>query len=88
MALTLCPSVHKTQLYVVDAQKEKQLSSVFQIFQMWSSKEFFMGYFSLTCSPGRNPTRLEEAEVSVDADGKKIDISTKLTETLRHNSSS
>lgn len=47
-----------------------------------------MGYFSLTCSPGRNPTRLEEAEVSVDADGKKIDISTKLTETLRHNSSS
>lgn len=47
-----------------------------------------MGYFSLTCSPGRNPTPLEEAEASVNANGKKIDISTKLTETTRHNSSS
>lgn len=42
-----------------------------------------MGYFSLTCSPGRNPTQLEEAEASVNANGKKIDLSTKLTETMR-----
>lgn len=39
-----------------------------------------MGYFSLTCSPGRNPTRLEGAEASVSASGEEIDISAKLTE--------
>lgn len=47
-----------------------------------------MGYFSLTCSPGRNPTRLEGAEASVSASGEEIDISAKLTEATRHNSSS
>lgn len=47
-----------------------------------------MGYFSLTCSPGRNPTRLEGAEgVSVPT-AREIDISAKLTEATRHNSSS
>lgn len=30
-----------------------------------------MGSFSLTYSPGRNPTRLEETEASVSANGQK-----------------
>ncbi|XP_027256699.1 sorting nexin-24 isoform X2 [Cricetulus griseus] len=52
-----------------------------KIFQMWSSKEFFMEYFTLTCSPGRNPTWPDEAEASFSVNGKKIDSSTNLPET-------
>lgn len=78
----------KHNLMLLMNVKKSSLPFVFQIFQMWSSKEFFMGYFSLTCSPGRNPTRLEGAEASVSANGEEIDISAKLTEATRHNSSS
>lgn len=58
------------------------------IFPMWSSKEFFMEYFILICSPGRSPIWLEEAEASFSVNGKNINSSTNLPETLWHNSSS
>lgn len=40
-----------------------------------------MEYFTLTYSPGRDPTRPEEAEASFSVKGKQIDLSTDLTET-------
>lgn len=40
-----------------------------------------MEYSTLTYSPGRDPTRPEEAEASLSVKGKQIDLSTDLTET-------
>lgn len=41
-----------------------------------------MEYFILICSPGRSPTWLEEAEASFSVNGKNINSSTNLPETL------
>lgn len=50
------------QLGFIAVHKKRRFPFVFQIFQMWLSKESSMGYFTLICSPGRHPPWLEEAE--------------------------
>ncbi|XP_070089272.1 sorting nexin-24 isoform X3 [Equus przewalskii] len=54
-------------------QRRQGLETYLQIFQMWLLKEFSMGYFTLIYSPGRNPTRREEAAASSEVIVKEID---------------